>query len=254
MNCAQINRISFEHILKKFGYLPVKITSKERWYKSPFRNEKTASFKTCNYKNTFFDFGEGLGGTVIDFWCKYRSCDIKTAINEISNTFSFHEQNEFKNVKTEKRRSPIEIIETKSITHPALMKYLFERGLSKKVYDYIHEVHFLLKGNLNYAIGFKNDKGDFELRNKLFKGCTGKAITSIIKEESSTLCVFEGFIDFLSYLEQSEISNIPSVQRWYKDEKESYLILNSLALKQQAIPFFTQFEKVKLYLDNDSAE
>lgn len=67
----------------------------------------------------------------------------------------------------------------------------------------------------------------------------------MIKESSSTLCVFEGFIDFLSYLEQITIEEIDNTN-------ESFIVLNSLSMIQKAKSQFNKFQKVKLFLDNDS--
>lgn len=260
MNCQQINNIPFRELLENLGFIPVKENNRELWYLSPFRAEKTASFKVSASNNTFYDFGEGIGGTIVDFWCHYKNCNVKIAIDYISRLFSFPEQ-EYKAQQSspiskapKKPKAPqIKILDIKPITHPKLIEYLNDRCLSKRVYPYIREVTFELKGNQNFAIGFRNDKGGYELRNRLFKGCTSKSITTFIKDESMVLCVFEGWSDYLSYLEQTVACEHEIVQDWYKDMNESYLILNSLSMKEQAIPYLRQFEQVKLYLDNDDA-
>lgn len=245
MNCQRINNIPFSHIFSKIGIEPTKQKNKASWYKSPFREERTASFKVNLETNTYYDFGEGIGGTVVDFWCKYKSCDVKTTIKEVSSLFSFSEQKMiakpiFKRGSFKKSESRIVIHEVKPLFAYPLKKYLTSRGLSQRVYPYIKEVNYENSAGRFDAIGFKNDIDGFELRSEEYKGCSSKTITSLIKEDSTTLSVFEGFIDFLSYLERTQ-----------KDE--SFLILNSLAMSQKAKTLFTKFEKVKLFLDNDSA-
>ncbi len=48
-------------------------------------------------------------------------------------------------------------------------------------------------------MGFKNNFGGFELRNKYFKGSSSpKEITLISNNSPDRLNVFEGFMDFLS--------------------------------------------------------
>lgn len=259
MNCQQINNIPFRELLEKLGCKPVKENNRELWYPSPFREEKTASFKVSLSNNTFYDFGEGAGGTVVDFWCRYKNCNVKTAIVDISRLFSFPKQ-EYKIQYNPKRkplnhiRQPqVKILDIKPIAHPRLIDYLNDRCLSERVYPYIREVTFELKDNRNFAIGFQNDKGGYELRNSLFKGCSSKSITTLIKEESKVLCVFEGWSDYLSYLERTVVCEYDIVQDWYKEMNESYLILNSLSMKEQAISYIKQFDHVKLYLDNDDA-
>ena len=125
--------------------------------------------------------------------------------------------------------------------------------MPKCVYSYIKEITFELKGIRNFAIGFQNDKEGYELRNKLFKGCTSKSVTTVINENSKVLCVFEGWSDYLSYLERTVACQYDVVQDWYKGMNESFLILNSLSMKEQATTYLKQFEQVKLYLDNDDA-
>ena len=245
MNCQRINNIPFSHIFSKIGIEPTKQKNKATWYKSPFREERTASFKVNLETNTYYDFGEGIGGTVVDFWCKYKSCDVKTTIKEVSSLFSFPEQRIitkpiYKRGSFKKSESRIVIHEVKPLFSYPLKKYLTSRGLSQRVYPYIKEVNYENSAGRFDAIGFKNDLEGFELRNEKYKGCSSKTITSLIKEDSTTLSVFEGFIDFLSYLERTQTD-------------ESFLILNSLAMSQKAKTLFTKFEKVKLFLDNDSA-
>jgi DNA primase (bacterial type) len=259
MNCKQINQIPFLRILEKIGIKPTKIKVLEQWYISPFRNEKEASFKVNTKNNTFYDFGEGTGGTIIDFWCKFHRCDIKTAIHEISNLFSFPKQvvisktinNNVMN-KTQQCQT-IRIINVRPISSHALIDYLHLRELYKSIYPYIQEVLFEINGKRNFAIGFKNSIGGFELRNKLFKGCTSKAITLNITEKSDTVCLFEGFVDYLSYLENTILDEIPVVSSHFCRLNESYIILNSLSLIDKAIPVLNEFKNIKLFLDNDSS-
>lgn len=260
MNCNQINNIPFRELLEKLGFKLVKENNRELWYLSPFREEKSASFKVNIASNTFYDFGEGSGGTIVDFLCRLHNCNVKAAIEEVSRLFSFPKQgyktqqsSPISKASKKSKESQIKILDVKAIVHPKLMQYLNDRCLSERVYPYINEITFELKGNRNFAIGFMNDKGGYELRNSLFKGCTNKAITTLIKEESNILCVFEGWSDYLSYLERTIASEHEVVQDWYKDINESYLILNSLSMKKQAIPYLNQFEQVRLYLDNDDA-
>ena len=60
------------------------------------------------------------------------------------------------------------------------------------------EVRFSLNGKWNFAIGFPNASGGYEVRNKYFKGCIApKDITHIRQtgEPKETCYVFEGFMD-----------------------------------------------------------
>lgn len=125
-----------------------------------------------------------------------------------------------------------------------LINYLSERGIS--TLDHLQEIHFTIDGGKTQkALAFKNDNGDYEVRNPFFKGFIGdkKTITSIGLQTNKPIAVFEGFFDFLSFL--SELGKRPS--------PAGYIILNSTNLKEQALAKIleTNSSKVYLFLDND---
>lgn len=259
MNCKQINNIPFERILQKLGYSPAKEINNELWYISPFREERTASFRVNIQNNTFRDFGNGASGSVVDFWCHLHQCNIKTCISQITNLFSLQEQEYIQKdviprAKIEKSRKPlIKVLKVKAISHPKLKAYLTSRKLSERIYSKIKEVHFELAGRHNYAIGLLNDIGGYDLRNSICKRATSKSISTMLNEGSTTLCIFEGMCDYLSYLEDTTHSESPIIREMCEDWNQSFLILNSVEMGEQAIPYIKQFEEVCLFLDNDKA-
>ncbi|MGN6420710.1 MAG: toprim domain-containing protein, partial [Pseudobacter sp.] len=60
---------------------------------------------------------------------------------------------------------------------------------------------------------------------------------------TSSLSVFEGFMDFLSYL----------TLRMFTRPDMNYLILNSLSFFDKELPKMQQYGRVHLFLDNDQA-
>ena len=54
----------------------------------PFHNERTASMKI--YAQSFYCFGCGVGGDVIDFVRLYERCDFKTAFRMLGGEFDSH--------------------------------------------------------------------------------------------------------------------------------------------------------------------
>ena len=82
-----------------------------------------------------------------------------------------------------------------------------------------------------------------ELRNKYFKGSIGSKEYTLIKNDSSQVKIFEGFIDFLSYLEI-----YPGVINF-----SDYLICNSTAIVDRIIPIIKKYSKIDLYMDNDES-
>ena len=57
MNCKQAKQIPLDEFIERLGYRPTKSNKNESWYCSPFRDEKTASFKVDKILNTWKDHG-----------------------------------------------------------------------------------------------------------------------------------------------------------------------------------------------------
>ena len=67
-------------------FLPPAVTknSATSHFKAPWRNEKSPSLIVYHKQNRWWDFGENIGGTVIDLVMKLEDCDFKEAINYLS--------------------------------------------------------------------------------------------------------------------------------------------------------------------------
>lgn len=65
---------------------PFKISNLGLWYKSPFRNERTASFLVSDNKG-IHDFGSSKHYDIISFLQEWLKIDFKTAINKLSYDF-----------------------------------------------------------------------------------------------------------------------------------------------------------------------
>lgn len=233
--------ISLEKVLSGMGYVPRKRTDTELWYISPFRNEKTASFKINTQINKWFDFGEQIGGNTLDFVIHKFGLSVKEALQYLSkySSFSFQQPNL---VNQEKG---LLILGVRDIIHIGLIDYLTKRGIPASVYrSYCKQIYYEHERRY-FAIGFANNSGSYELRSKYFKGCIGKKdITTFTTEGSLELLVFEGFFDFLSYKTlYNRCSNII----------QDYIILNSLSNLQQLESLLVQYQIIRLYLDNDEA-
>lgn len=251
MNCKQFNSISLEEVLLSLGHLPTKQNEKEAWYLNPFATESQASFKVDKRINAWYLYSEGLGGNNTDFMKRY----LNTSVNEVldwaqkQNFSSFHQQPQIKKAEPNYR-----IDEILKIQNPNLKRYLQERGLSPKIYDYIREVRFTVGEKKLYAIGFENLSGGFELRNSFYKGSLLKKDISIINlncglhDKSSvefknikSASVFEGFMDALSFIEMK------------KSFTGDILVMNSIALLNKSIEHLRNYPNVNLFLDNDTA-
>ena len=66
MNIAQIKQIDIVDFLRATGYCPVKETSFSAWFRAPYREDATPSFKVNKNRNIWFDFGTGQSGDIVD--------------------------------------------------------------------------------------------------------------------------------------------------------------------------------------------
>ncbi|MCG8732470.1 toprim domain-containing protein [Tenacibaculum finnmarkense] len=241
ISCEQAREYSIIKVLENLGFHPVKTNKKEAWYFSPFRTEKTPSFKVSLTLNRWYDHGEGNGGNTLDLVVLLKKCSISEALFFLSEDkidFSFQKQNNI--VEEEKKYS---INKVKTLENKALIDYLRSRAISfENAKEYCEEIYYEINKKKYFAISFKNNSNGYEIRNKYFKGCFGTKDMTLIDVGSSCINVFEGFIDFLSYLEIKE--NLVF---------ENYLILNSLSNKNKALVELKKYSKINLFLDNDLA-
>ena len=244
MNCKQFNSISLEEVLVSLGHLPTKQNEKEAWFLNPFSTENHASFKLDKRNNVWYLHSEGIGGNNIDFMMKYLKASVKEVLEwaEKQNFSSFDQQN-FPNQKLENLHKNYEIIEVKEIQHPALMEYLRTRKVETQT-EFLKEIHYQMNDKNYFGIGFKNDSGGYEIRNKYSKICLGKKDVSTIKNDSENLKIFEGFFDFLSF---------KNVENFLEKEPSDYIILNSVSMIHNIKNSLENYENIELYFDNDEA-
>ena len=252
MNFNQAKSISIVDFLEKEGIHPEYTKGHKYFYLSPFRDEEKASFKVDTIINKYYDFGENKGGSIIDLVIRLY----KVTANE---TLSIIESKNasiippFKNdaepyFKTEV--SEIENIDIKPLKHYVLLMYLRSRHIKTKLVEsYLNEVHYTLKSNTKtyYAICFKSNSGGCETRNKFFKGCLiNKDISTIkgLNPELKTVSIFEGFMDFCSWITLNEITLL----------NEDIIVLNGIGQKDKAINEIQNqgYEIINLFLDNDT--
>lgn len=241
MNCEQVKEIiSIRSVLESFHLFPAKQNSKTAFYFAIDREEKTPSLCVDFAKNKAFDFGAGKSYDVVSIVQLLNKCSVSDAIQYLEN-FDIP-VNSLKKHRSESDKN-YEIFEVKEIEHPALIQYL----KSRKVYEQRHlvkEIHYKMNGRNCFGIGFYNNSGGVEIRNKYSKICLGKKDVTLIKNprnEKKEVCIFEGFFDYLTYL------NLPNVQNSNSD----YLILNSTAMFFKVEEELKTYHKIVLFLDND---
>ena len=247
MNYEEIKRhISIRAYLAARGILPQWERGNRGMYLSPLRKDRTASFSVSYDKNLCHDFGTGEGGSIIDLVARMEGCSEVEAARRLNerNTGTFVPLSVEPLRANEPTPSRLAILSDRELTHPALLGYLTGRGIDPAIArTYCREVRYTIGGKEYFAIGFRNDAGGWELRNPLFKGSSTPKNITTLDNSSDTAMVFEGFIDFLSYLSlKGNLS--PSIDT---------AVLNSVTNLQKAVPFLARHSVIHAFLDNDDA-
>ena len=117
---------------------------------SPFKNERTPSFKVSNVKNIWKDFGSGKGGTsIIDFIQAYKGVDFLEAVKIACETLNIpieyeKETDEQKEKRTQKQsltqilKKTAEIYRQNFVSLPPeseAKKYMLSRNFSDEIVD-----------------------------------------------------------------------------------------------------------------------
>ena len=250
MNIDQIKQIKLQDFLATMGCKPVKQYGVNLMYLSPLRTEKHASFKINTELNLWYDFGISRGGNIIDLAeLLYNSSDVSYLIHQIERNALGCVSVSLPTVKPTAPQNSFENLQVLSITRPALINYLGERCIGIEIARTVcKELHFDTRGKHYFGIGFPNIAGGYEIRNPFFKGCIApKDISHFYAEEPKNVCfVFEGFMDFLSFM---------TLRRKENDglRRQDYLVLNSVSNIQKALEPLSHYENVQCFLDTDEA-
>ncbi len=240
LDCKNAKKIHIKEYLNKLGESPKKEFNSYGMYKAFWRNEKSASVKVDYQLNLFYDFGTSQSGDIINLIQLIYKCNVAKSLQILSSTsFSFHQQPEII-----KQTPTYAIKKITGLENPNLLSYLSERKINLQfAKQFCIQIHYTFSNvKTYYGIGFKNDFGGYEIRNKFFKGCLGKKTFTSIKNNSAVVSIFESWSDFLSYLTLKK--KIPN---------EDFIILNSTTMINSITSLTQNYKIIKLFFDNDSS-
>lgn len=252
MNIRTAKSIPLAVYLSGLGFQPVKRRGTDLWYLSPLRKEKRASFKVNTRLNTWYDFGIGRGGNIISLAAEiYEMNDVSRLLRLIgANTPASVPFDPIQERNISPTEPEFKNVQVKSLAHPVLLDYLTSRKIDlKTAQTFCKEVRYTVRGKFYFAVGFANDSGGYEIRNRYFKGAIPPKDTTWIRpQKSNRSCrLFEGFTDYLSYLtlcKQGDVS-------WHSSN-EDFLILNSASLLPRAKGRLQGYERIVCCLDRDA--
>lgn len=246
--------VTIEDFMSTIGFKVARSSSKYLFYYSPFRSESSPSFIVDRSKSRWSDPGHSISikerkkykwHSLIDLVMELNKCDFKAAKNFILGA----------NVKVDVSREPIvdlpsiEVVSDNDLNDSYLIRYIKSRRIDIDLAKvYCRQVGVIFpqskKNSVKeyFYVGFKNDKGGWELRSSGMKISTSPKYYTKFEGDNDSVCMFEGFFDFLSAL------------TFYRLERFAIttIVLNSLV----NLPYLTPFLSTKknyLFWDNDES-
>lgn len=236
--------------------------------RSPFRDEDTPSFHISPSGRGWKDFGDDTGGGVIDLVMRLEGCSREKALAilvEIETGERPALVTEYLSRRKVSEPSALTVLSAGPFTSKTLLDYSDSRQISRQVLSrYCEQVRVSLSGSgngkaFNY-IGFANSGGSYVLRSpgQFGKRCTGSFPTFLGKDgflcdapTDNAVLVFEGFFDFLSYVEMGVRSG--EIDSQTLSCGCDVCVLNSVSNKDKAKDFVSSHGVIALCLDNDKA-
>ena len=251
---SRIKRYPIVEYLERKGIKPVRKTPTYAMYRSPLREETHPSFKVDTEKNLWIDYGEGRGGSIIDLCMRMEGCTLSEAIRHLGQNAPDNGTYSSRNGFAPNNTQPVmavngarRLIEISDTLPPHFQEYLTKvRCINlEKAMPFLKCISYEVRGRRYQAIGFTNLSSGYELRDDMtFKGTIApKDITPIFTDRAEPVCIFEGFMDFLSFLSmKEEITN-------------HCLVMNSVSNVARTIRYLNDrhLTHIRSFLDNDEA-
>ena len=216
-------------------------------FKSPFREERTASLAVYPESNSWFDFGSGEGGDIISFFRKLYNCSYRDALNEIE-AFALLSRD------VPARQTPIEIEPPPQRIRPKIKPVQMD--------DYFKSVGLDLPPGTG-AFTLRLGKGEYVafpcpdrtnprgLECKLIGGEGLRRLSLFKKEiwfykrETSHIAITESIFDTLA---------LYTLEHRSEEYNLSLCAMNGLGNKNKVIDFVKKIKpyRISLALDNDS--
>ena len=252
---SAIKRYPIVEYLERKGIKPVRRKPSYALYRSPLREETHPSFKVDTEKNLWIDYGEGRGGSIIDLCMRMEGYTLSEAIRRLGQNApddgTYSSLNDF----VPNNPQPVmvangarRLIEISDTLPPHFQEYLTKvRCINlEKAMPFLKCISYEVRGRRYQTIGFANLSGGYELRDdKTFKGTIApKDITPIFTDRAEPVCIFEGFMDFLSFLSMKEeitnhclvmnsVSNVARTIRYLNDRHLTHIRVPSLTMMKQ---------------------
>jgi len=246
--------VNIKDYLLHLGHKPVRDGGKYSFYISPLRPENQASFVVRNtdlrwsdpgYKNTIPERQGKKWGSVIDLVRELNKCDYSRALRILEDS----DIKEGENTLYIEDKPSMEIMSDDILFNSYLLSYIRIRKVDLNIAKkYCREIGVRFPNSkkdpdkVYKYIGFKTDKGSWELRSSGMKISSSPKYFTKIEGDPKIIYLFEGFFDYLSAL------------TYYGDRfKATVIILNSLVNVTYVSNILKEADMVYSFLDNDSS-
>lgn len=245
----KIKAIPIKDVLSGMGIEPVKRSGKELYYNRFYVDgvHDTPHLAVDTKTNLFRDLVDSTRkGSVIDLIMMIHGCTFHDAVTMLDN-------DQIPTVHVEKPQvidtaKKIILKTVRDFRMSGLLQYAHQRGISTDVLNrYCKEIFYNFEGSDKrdvFAIGFKTDSDSWVIRTKATKmniGC--QDITTLrFHQDKDVWFIFEGFFDFLSYVEYMGTIPIANV-----------IVLNSVSNIERSYRRFSDVSRLYWLGDNDVA-
>lgn len=256
-----LRELSIADFLARLGHRPVRKSGKELFYHSMLRETKqdTPSLTVWDEGGKWIDRGgpnsTGIqGGSIVQLGLAYwPQLSFVEVLNKIKETCDMQVSTipAYKPVQYPKESEPkgytFELVRSQPIgKNFVLTNYLESRGLLDIADGHLNEIYYRNRNNnenknIFYAVGWKNELGNWEFTSaKGFKSSIGAKGISVISGNPHHVALFEGYMDYLSWLKIKRPVPAPTV-----------IVLNSIVQLKTAIERTKNMPNVDVYFDND---
>lgn len=257
MNISEAKQIRIVDFLAKLGHRAQYVKSEQYWYLSPLRQEDTPSFKVNDRLNEWYDFGAATGGDLVELGKHLYGTDrVSEVLFRIERQEGIHDLPRIRLpvVMLQPVEADMRDVRVVPLRHHALLSYLRSRMIDADIGKmFCKEVHYVLRNRPYFGLAFGNQSGGYEVRNPYYKGCLKNKDVSMIRyshgETQSHVCVFEGFMDFLSYMTLRQAGD----KAICIEAPCDYLVMNSVNNLKKALVRLQEYPFIHCYLDNDLA-
>lgn len=257
MNISEARQVRIVDFLAQLGHRAQYVKSEQYWYLSPLRQEDTPSFKVNDRLNEWYDFGAATGGDLVELGKHlYRTDNVSDVLARIEQQDGVNNlpRVRFPSAVLRPVEAEMKDVRVVPLRHRALLSYLHSRMIDADIGRmFCKEVHYELRKRPYFGLAFSNLSSGYEIRNAYYKGCLKSKDVSLIKHSHSEIqrnvCVFEGFMDFLSYMTLWQSGN----RTICIESPSDHLVMNSVNNLKKALGHLQEYPFIHCYLDNDLA-